>query len=433
VQDVKYAPNGDHFVSVGSDFKVVLYNGENGDKLADVVDSPHKGSIMACSWSSASDRFVTSSMDNTVKLWDASTQKNVTTWSFGKGVPNQQVGNVWANPNEIVSLSMGGDLGVIDVREGNDKVTRVIQAPQKSVTAGTLESSGSSTFFVGSADGRTFRYDMAEVEASRSVRVQGEGHTNLVSGLTASSGQVYSAGFDDRLRVVDPAIGFTPATLALNGQPTSLASTADGTLFVVQTEKTGKTTVQAVRSNQTLYTLHATYKAVSVATSGTTVVVGGEDDNKVHVYAWDGRASTLVEKAVSERVGARGQISTVAISTDGGYIAAGDSVGKIVLLDGHTVQKRTDRWTHHAARITSLAFSPTTTHLASTSLDTHVYVYSLEPPFSRYVHVAGAAPMGGAVVSWLPSNEGGQVDGKRGRVASGGADGCVRVWEVVLP
>jgi len=58
---------------------------------------------------------------------DASTQKNVTTWSFDKGVPNQQVGNVWVNAYEIASLSMGGDLSVLDVREGNGKVIRVIQ------------------------------------------------------------------------------------------------------------------------------------------------------------------------------------------------------------------------------------------------------------------------------------------------------------------
>jgi hypothetical protein len=58
---------------------------------------------------------------------DSNTQKNVTTWSFDKGVPNQQVGNVWVNVHEIVSLSMGGDLGVVDVREGNGKATRVIQ------------------------------------------------------------------------------------------------------------------------------------------------------------------------------------------------------------------------------------------------------------------------------------------------------------------
>ncbi|KAH0835874.1 WD40-repeat-containing domain protein [Lanmaoa asiatica] len=453
VQDVKYAPNGDHFVSVGSDFKIVLYNGENGDKVADFVDNPHKGSIVR---STSSDHECGASK---MKYeWDASTQKNMMMWSFDKGVPNQQVGNIWVSTHEIVSLSMGGDLGVIDVREGNGKVTRVIQAPQKSVTSGTLDQSGSSAFFVGTADGRAFRYDATSAEAGGSVKVQGEGHTTLVSGITAGvDGQIYSTGFDDRLREVDPVAGFTQATLALSGQPTSLASTADGTLFVVHAEKTGKIMVQAVRHNQTVYTLQPAYKAVSVAASGSVVVVGGEDDNKVHLYTWDARASTLVEKVTSERVGARGQITTVAVSADGGYVAAGDSVGKIVLLDGHTAEKRTDKWTHHTARITSLAFSPgptasqvdtssitrataPSTHLVSTSLDTHVYVYTLEPPFSRYVHVAGAAPMGGAVVSWLPGGEGGvsgagiKADGKvKGRVVSGGADGCVRVWEVALP
>lgn len=49
--------------------------------------------------------------------------------------------------------------------------------------------------------------------------------------------------------------------------------------------------------------------------------------------------------------------------------------------------------------------------------------------------------MGGAVVSWLPVGDGDvsasgndKTDGKgKGRVVSGGADGCVRVWEVALP
>ena len=107
---------------------------------------------MACSWSSSSDRFVTSSIYNTIKLCerisaffflfllvfaqlvvspyvagDASTQRNVMMWSFDKGIPSQQVGNVWVNAHEIVSLSTGGDLGVVDVRESNGKTTRVIQ------------------------------------------------------------------------------------------------------------------------------------------------------------------------------------------------------------------------------------------------------------------------------------------------------------------
>ncbi|KAF9239843.1 WD40-repeat-containing domain protein [Melanogaster broomeanus] len=429
VQDVKFSPNGDYFLSVGSDFKVVLYNGENGDKITDFTDSPHKGSIMACSWGSGSDKFITSSMDNTVKLWDAGSQKHLTTWSFDKGVPNQQVGNVWVNQNEIVSLSLGGDLNVVDVREGNLKLTRVVQAPQKSVSSGCSAAPGpSATFFAGSADGRVFQYDTTS-EAGATV-VGGEGHTNLVSAMTASAGgKIYTAGFDDKLREVEVPSGFTPASFGLAGQPKSLAATADETIFVMQAEKTGKSKVQAVRNNQAIYTLQPAYKAISVAARGNLVVIGGEDDNKIHVYNWDGQSSKLAETAVSESINTRGQITTIAVSANGEYVAAGDSVGKIVLFNAKG-EKLTDRWTHHAGRIASLSFNPSSTHVASTSLDTHVYVYNVASP-SKYVHVRGAAPMGGSAVFWLEDGKGGQQG--KGRVVSGGADACVRVWEITLP
>ncbi|KAF9226006.1 WD40 repeat-like protein [Gyrodon lividus] len=427
VQDVQFSPNGDHFLSVGSDFKAVLYNGENGDKISDFTDKPHKGSIMACSWSSGSDKFITSSMDNTVKLWDAGSQRQLTTWSFDKGVPNQQVGNVWVNQNEIVSLSMGGDLNVIDVREGNLKLTRLIQAPQKSVTSAAP--GPSTTFLAGSADGRVFQYDTGPEAGS--VKVGGEGHTNLVSAMTGSAGgKFYSVGFDDKLREVEASSRFTSASFGLAGQPKSLVATVDGTIFVVQTENSGKSRVQAIRNNQAVYTLQPTYKAVSMAASGNVVVLGGEDDNKIHVYNWDGQTSKLAETAVSESINTRGQITAVAVSAKGEYVAAGDSVGKIVLFNTKG-EKLADKWTHHAARVASLSFNTSSTHVASTSLDTHVYVYSVASPYSKYVHIRGAAPMGGSAVFWLGDGEGGKQE--KGRVASSGADGCVRVWEVALP
>ena len=78
------------------------------------------------------------------------------------------------------------------------------------MTSGTIGASENGTFFVGTADGRVFRYDTSSAEAGSSVKVQGEGHTTLVSDMTASvTGQVYSTGFDDKLREADPATGFT--------------------------------------------------------------------------------------------------------------------------------------------------------------------------------------------------------------------------------
>lgn len=53
VQDVQYASSGDHFASVGSDFKVFLYDGKTGDTVAEFTDSPHKGSIVSSTTQSA--------------------------------------------------------------------------------------------------------------------------------------------------------------------------------------------------------------------------------------------------------------------------------------------------------------------------------------------------------------------------------------------
>ena len=46
MQDVRYAPSGDHFSSVGSDSKVFVYDGKTGETIAEFTDSPHDGSIV---------------------------------------------------------------------------------------------------------------------------------------------------------------------------------------------------------------------------------------------------------------------------------------------------------------------------------------------------------------------------------------------------
>lgn len=46
VQDVRYSPSGDLFVSVGSDSKIFLYNGDNGDTVHDFGGGVHSGTIV---------------------------------------------------------------------------------------------------------------------------------------------------------------------------------------------------------------------------------------------------------------------------------------------------------------------------------------------------------------------------------------------------
>lgn len=56
---------------------------------------------------------------------DAETRKSVLTWTVGSDVNHQQVGNVWTEGGDIVSLSMNGYLNIFDKRVG-DKPARIL-------------------------------------------------------------------------------------------------------------------------------------------------------------------------------------------------------------------------------------------------------------------------------------------------------------------
>ncbi|KAF7325637.1 WD40 repeat-like protein [Mycena kentingensis (nom. inval.)] len=383
IQDVRYAPSGDLFASVGNDYKIFIYDGKTGDTVAEATDSPHKGSIMACSWSPDSKSLATSSADCTVKLWDVETRKVTTTWTVGAGVDHQQVGNVWSRESDIVSLSLSGDLNVFDARTG-DKPARVFTGPQKAITA--VAPSSSSTFLTGTADGRIVEYTTASGEVAP---VSGDGHTNIVVGLAASDGKVFSTGFDDRVREI-ASTSFVNASIGTAAQPKMIAAAPDGTAFVVEASS-----VEAFRGNQKVATLTTKFDASAVGAASGVVAVGGEDQ-KVRLYDWSGTA--FADAGVLENN--KGLISALAFSPDGTLLAAGDSTGRIVLYDVKKKTMVTSRWTFHTARVNSLSWTASGKHCASGSLDTHVYVWSVDNP-GRNIAIKNAGPGGINGVLWV--------------------------------
>ncbi|KAF6764248.1 WD-repeat-containing protein [Ephemerocybe angulata] len=413
VQDVQFSPSGDQFVSVGSDSKIFLYDGKTGETLAEVTESPHKGSIMAASWSADSKSVVTSSADCTVKLWDAETQKAVTSWTVGSGVDHQQTGNTWNDNVNIVSLSLSGDLNVFDPRVG-DKPTRVFSAPQKAVTS--IISTKDDTFFAGSADGRVYSYSITKEDSSQ---VGGEGHPAVVTGIAASpsSDLAYSVGYDDHVRELDTASEtYQPAAVKTAAQPKSIAATDDGSLFVAETEL-----VEVFRSNQKVTELKPKSAPTAVAASGSTVAIGAEN-NKTYLFTWSGKE--LSEIGVLEKNTA--PISVLAFSPDGTMLAAGDTKGKIVLYNVSKQESITSHWGAHTSRVNSLSWTANSQNCASGSLDTNVYVWSVAKPLRRVAIKEASGPGGVNAVQWL-------AGGKDGVLVSSGADAVVRVWSITFP
>ncbi|RDB29946.1 putative WD repeat-containing protein C9G1.05 [Hypsizygus marmoreus] len=410
VQDVRYAPSGDHFASVGSDAKIFLYDGKTGDTLHEFADH-HKGSIMACSWGPDSKSLATSSADCTVALWDVQNQKPVTTWKLGSGVNNQQVGNAWSGERDIVSLSVSGDLNIFDPRVG-DKPARILNAPQKSIT--TAIPTSSDTFLAGTADGRILSFSTS---TGGSTNLGGAGHSNFVSGLASSPevNNAYSVGYDDRVQEIEASGDSRAAVLNSTGtslQPKSIAVAGDGTVFVVEVNNV----IEAFRSNQRVFEQASKFTPSVVAAHKALVAIGGEDQ-KVRLNEWDGK----LLKEVSVLEGNKGGVSALAFSPDGNLLASGDSSGRIALFDVKEKKMITSRWSFHSARINSIAWTSDSQHCASASLDTHVYIWSVAKPMKN-IAIKNAAPGGANAVLWLGSNT----------LASAGADACVRIWEVTF-
>ncbi|KAJ3172014.1 hypothetical protein HDU88_006826 [Geranomyces variabilis] len=412
VQCVRYSPNGDHFVSAGADGKLFLYDGKEGNKIAELSSAAdtHNGGIYSVSWSPDSKSLLSSSADMTAKVWDVAAQKVVRTWEFSKSpsFDDQQVGSLW-QANTLLTLSLSGDLNYLDNATGG--LARVVKGHAKGLTALTV--SPDKTFFSGSYDGRVCVWKdglgIAEVPS-------GPAHSNQVTGLAFADGTLHTAGMDDTQRSVTLDGGkhqYKSAILATGGIPKAIAASKGITIAVTVNNQIILSKDGAQLGDKKL---DWTPASVAIAPNGKDVAVGGED-HKVHIYTLDG--NSLKDKATLE--GNRGAVTALAYSPDGNMLAAGDAQSKIVVYDTASNEVKLHQWVFHSGRVNAIAWSPDSRYAVSGSLDTNVEVWSVEKPMKhitiKNAHMEGVTGVG--------------FSGDEKKVVSAGGDGFIKVWNIV--
>ncbi len=423
VYGVAFSPDGSQLVSVGGDRKIVVYDGKTGEIKGQIgeADGAHKGSIFGVSWSKDSKKIATASADRTVKIWDVEAGRETQTIIFGEEgtvtVPDQQVGIAWPagrSDGLIMSLSLSGDINYLN--EGSKKPTKIVSGHQRNITALTVnetEASHAPTLWTGSYEGRLCAWDSTKGSAEN---VDGNGHTNIISGLAATSGkhpQIYSVGWDDALRSVDmSAKTFTGQSTHLSSQPKALTCTADSMVVVAQLES-----VIVFSNGEEVGELALKASPTSLAANGSTVAIGASDSSlSIYTVPAD-RAPKMV--ASLDKVSAA-PLTALSFTPDGSMIAAGDSAGKISVykLSGSGLDLVTNRWSSaHTAKITCIAWNKAGTHAVSGSLDTNIFAWSLKDPGAR-VKAGNAHKEGVNGIAWVGE-----------KVVSCGADATVKVWE----
>ncbi|KAG0343336.1 hypothetical protein BG004_005391 [Podila humilis] len=410
VQEVKFSPNGDFFASVGSDGKIFLYDGKTGDKVKELStgEHGHTGTIFALSWSADGKRMLTSSADQTAKIWDVETSSVVNTFEFssvGDAVSNHQVGNIWKGDN-LLSLSLSGDLNYLD--PSTSQTSRVVKGHQKGITALTL-SSDKKTLFTGSYDGRVISW---EDNAGRAQPLEESSHSNQVMQMVSSGNEFISVGMDDTLRVTDISSPKNVSVISTSALPRGVSVSDDKTVVVAAENE-----IQVYHGNKKVSSLAVGYNATSVAINhqGSTVAVGAQD-NKVYIMSLDGTKLSVVHTFEKNN----SAISSLVFNPDGTLVAAGDSAGKIVVYDVVAGASKTERWASHSGRVNSIKWSPSGKYAVSGSLDTHVYVWSIEQPMKK-VAILNAHALGVTGAAFIDEDT----------IISTGADACVKQWKII--
>ncbi|KAJ3410682.1 hypothetical protein HDV05_003479, partial [Chytridiales sp. JEL 0842] len=410
VQCVRYSPSGDHFASCGMDSKIFLYDGKTGDLIAELsqAENGHTGGVTSIDWSPDGTSLLSCSSDTTAKIWDIQSQKVVKTYTFGEklgAVDDQQVGCLWQQ-NHIVSLSLSGVFNYLE-KDGGPKPARVVDGHQKAITALAVVPA-SKTFYTGSYEGRIYSWnDDSGTQGGK--QVEGSGHTNQVVRLAPAGTQLYSAGLDDTVRVIDSSTNsFKNIVRPTGSLPVDVATGHDNSMLLV----TNDGNIELTKKDTTIAKIKVDYTPTVASVSPTNdVVVIGSEDRKVYVYKLEN--STLKLHQTLE--GNRGSIASLSFSPNGQLLASADRERMILVYDTSSWKVTIDKWLFHNARINSIRWSPDSLYAASGSLDTNLEIWSTVKP-TKHICVKGAHQEGVNAVDFLAE----------GKVVSVGQDAMIK-------
>lgn len=398
-------------MSVGADKKIWLYDGKSGEVKGQVGEGEHTGSVFAVSWAKDSRKFVTSSADQTVKTWDVESGKVAQSWRMGEegavSISDHQVGVVWPagrSDGLVISLNLAGDLTYL--QEGKPKPLKVVPGHQKNITniVPAIEKSSNPTFFTGDTNGRICAFE----SSGACETIEGDAHKNYISGLAASSGRIYSVGWDDTLRTIDAsAKTFTGTSTKIDGQPRGVAIATNTT--IVATHK--GISILSQKDNSIIKHIPTSYSPTVLAANSSHIAVGG-DDSAQHMYDHNLKGlNTILHPS---------PVTALSFSpSSNAYLAVGFASGKILVYEPNNPEPVIMRWSSHTGRVTSIDWDASGERAVSGALDTNIFVWSVKKPGQR-VNVGSAHKEGVNGVRWAGE----------GKVVSVGGDAAVKVWKV---
>lgn len=375
---VRFSPDGNTYVTVGSDSRIVLYNGDTGEYLNDINDNEncHKGSIFGCSWNQNSNEIVTSSADNTVKVWNINDNKVTKTWKINNKTgpfDDQQISAFWA-PNSLLigSISLSGTLNLFDINK--DEPINTIYGHSSSVR-GCLLLREKNILLTSDSDGHIFSWDITTGIAkilnlstylSSNCNIMIKDTSNTYIYMACNGGILYKLNLDT-LELQQITININNATFNDmyygNNKSIIVYCTSKGEVGIIKDEKI----ICNIQLKETTSVCLNDDEDTIYVTGGTTkrmfkISITGDSDSNM----------TLKKDKETDEIF---NLYSNLVTYSGTYVASIQH-DHVVVHDTELDTIKTYGWSYHNARITSLHWSPNSKYLLSTSLDKQIILWT---------------------------------------------------------
>ncbi|KAG8785165.1 hypothetical protein FRC16_001995 [Serendipita sp. 398] len=416
VYSVAFSPDGCYIVSSSFDETIRLWDAETGQQLGEPLRG-HTDIVWSVSFSPDGRRIVSGSLDKTIRLWDTET--------------GQQLGEpLRGHTDSIYSVSLSPD-GRRIVSGSLDKTIRLWDAetgqPSGEPFRGHTDSVHSVSF---SPDGRrivsgsldkTIR--LWDAETGQPLGEPLRGHTeSVLSVLFSPDGRrIVSGSLDKTIRLWDAETG-QPLGEPLRGHTRSVYSvifSSDGRRIVSGSDDktirlwdadTGQPLGEPLRGHT------ETVCSISFSPNGRYIVSSSFDKT---IRLWDAETGQPSGEPLR---GHTSYVYSVSFSPDGRRIVSGSVDNTIQVWDAETGQPLGEPLRGHTGSVYSVSFSPDGRYIVSSSFDKTIRLWDAETvqPFGEPLRGhAGYV----ASVSFSPDSR---------RVVSGSNDNTFQLWSAVV-
>jgi WD40 repeat protein len=342
VNCVRYSPDGAFYVSVGSDKKVLVFDGKTGKLVREIADGKgkneqHTGTIYSVSFSPDGKHFLTASADRTCKVWDFEQGTVVHTYTFADKPTkfDMQQSCLWLAKDVLVSVSFSGRINYLDPEMKEQRPVRILTGHNTGINDVSYDATNNTVY---TCDGGS-RVVRTECKSGDCEDMLGMPHKEVpirFARCLNDGSAFYTIATDDSV-CKTPTNGnqMSDKLVKTDGAVRDAVIANNSDLLIVGTHRNKLQFIKDLNIEQTV-DIDFTPTCMAISPDDKYIAVGrGGNNLSVVIYAVDDFKEVCT---VKNDQFIRGEPNNVEFSSDGKFIAVSDKTRNIWIWDVESQQ-----------------------------------------------------------------------------------------------